>query len=137
MLVKQFSSQSNIYLLIFCISAMSKVFLKVMQPVNRDADSQVLMQFLPEVSSICSNKIRSGILHLLIKSPETLHSMKVERLCYMLGIRQSVCIYHLEKLKEWKIVEVKKNQKYGNKSRRSIWGLDLRYPIGFQNVTKQ
>jgi len=54
--------------------------------------------------------------------------MKVENLCFKLGIRQSVCIHHLEKLNEWKLIEVKKNQKYGKKTRRSIWGLDLRYP---------
>jgi len=107
---------------------MPKAFLRVMQPVNSDADEQVLIQFLPEISSICSNKIRAGILHLLINSPETMHSTQVEELSFKLGVRQSVCIYHLEKLNEWKLVEVKKNQKYGDKNRRSIWGLDLRYP---------
>lgn len=104
------------------------MFLRVLEPVNREADMQILTQFLPEISSICSNKIRAGILHLLISSPETMHSMQVEELSFKLGIRQSVCIHHLEKLNKWKLIEVKKSQKYGNKSRRSIWGLDLRHP---------
>ena len=107
---------------------MSKTFLRVMQPVNNDADMQIITQFLPEISSICANKTRAGILYLLINSPETMHSMKVEEISFKLGIRQPVCIHHLERLNGWKLVDVKKSQKYGDKNRRSIWGLDLRYP---------
>ena len=100
---------------------------------NRDSfrgkllESDVIEQFLPEVKIICANKTRAGILHLLLGSEETLHSMQVEELCYRLGIRPTVCIHHLEKLSEWKLIEVKKNQKYGDKHRRTIWGLNLNY----------
>ena len=107
---------------------MSKISLKLVGPVNEDADLAVINQFLPEISVICSNKIRAGVLHLLIISPNTLHSMRVEDLAFKLGIRPRVLIFHLEKMKEWKLLDVKKSQKYGNKERRSIWGLDLRYP---------
>jgi hypothetical protein len=107
---------------------MNKAYLKLTKPINEDADLAVMEQFLPEIRIICSNKIRAGILHLLINSPNTLHSMRVEDLAFKLGIRPRVLIYHLEKMEGWKLLEVKKSQKYGNKERRSIWGLDLRYP---------
>jgi hypothetical protein len=107
---------------------MQKIFLKLIQPVNEDADLATMNQFLPELSIICNNKTRAGILHLLINSPKTLHSMKVEELAFRLGTRPRVIIFHLERMKNWKLLEVKKNQKYGNKERRSIWGIDLRYP---------
>lgn len=107
---------------------MNKISLRVINSVDEEANTDILTRFMPEIESICSNKTRAGILHLLINSPESLHSMKVENLCFKLGIRQAVCVHHLEKLNEWKLIEVKKYQKYGNKIRRSIWGLDLRYP---------
>jgi DNA-binding transcriptional ArsR family regulator len=107
---------------------MNKTSLRIIGDVNKDADVEVLAEFMPEIEMICSNRTRAGILHLLINSPESLHSMKVEYLCYKLGIRPSVCIHHLEKLEEWRLIEVKKNQRYGKKTRRSIWGLNLRYP---------
>jgi len=107
---------------------MNKLSLRVIRPVDGEADIDTLIKFMPEIEMICSNQTRAGIMHLLINSPESLHSMKVEDICFKLGIRQSVCVHHLEKLNEWKLIEVKKYQKYGNKIRRSIWGLDLRYP---------
>jgi len=107
---------------------MNKTSLRIMEPVDKEVDINILARFIPEIGMICSNQTRAGILYLLINSPETLHSMKVEELCFKLGIRQSVCIHHLEKLSEWRLVEVKKNQRYGNRTRRSIWGLDLKYP---------
>ena len=107
---------------------MNKISLRLVEPLDEANDISVLMRFMPEVGTICSNKTRAGIIHLLVNSPQTMHSMKVENICFKLGIRQSVAIHHLEKLEEWKLVEVKKNQSYGNKTRRSIWGLDLRYP---------
>ena len=88
-------------------------------------DFNIETKFLPQIRMICSNKTRASILYLLIKSFDTSHSMQVEELSFRLGVSQRVVIYHLEKLKEWRIVEVKKSQKYGDKSRRSIWGLDL------------
>jgi DNA-binding transcriptional ArsR family regulator len=99
-----------------------------MKSVDEENDFDVLTRFIPEIGMICSNKIRAAILHLLINTPETMHSMKVEDLCFKLGIRQSVCIHHLERLTDWKLIEVKKHQKYGNRTRRSIWGLDLNHP---------
>jgi len=107
---------------------MNKISLRVIKSVDEEANVDVLTKFMPEIEIICSNRTRAGILHLLINSPQSLYSMKVENLCFKLGIRQAVCVDHLEKLNEWKLIEVKKYQKYGNKIRRSIWGLDLRYP---------
>ncbi|MEM5844275.1 MAG: winged helix-turn-helix domain-containing protein [Candidatus Aenigmatarchaeota archaeon] len=107
---------------------MAKVALRVLDPVDENAEMQVMLEFLPEIRVICNNKIRAGILHLLINSPESLHAMQVEELCFKLGIKPSVCIHHLEKLADWKLVEVRKSRKYGEKSRRSIWGLNLKYP---------
>ncbi|MEM2181063.1 MAG: winged helix-turn-helix domain-containing protein [Nitrososphaeria archaeon] len=107
---------------------MARISLRLIEPVNEEAEMQVMKEFLPQIRIICSNKIRAGILHLLINSPESLHAMQVEELCFKLGIKPSVCIHHLEKLAEWKLVEVRKSQKYGEKSRRSIWGLNLKYP---------
>jgi len=107
---------------------MSKVFLRVIEPVNEEEELKIIKEFSPQMSIICSNPIRAGILHLLINSPESLHSMQVEELCFRLGIKPSVCIHHLEKLSEWKLIEVKKTSKYGEKNRRSIWGLNLKHP---------
>ena len=107
---------------------MNKHSLRIIRPVDEEANVDILIRFMPEIEMICSNQTRAGIIHLLMSSPESLHSMKVEDICFKLGIRQSVCVHHLEKLNEWKLIEVKKYQKYGNKIRRSIWGLDLRYP---------
>jgi len=102
--------------------------LRILQPVVKEYDLQIMAKFLPEISAICSNKFRAGILHLLINSPETMHSKKVEELSFSLGIRPTITIHHLERLEQWKLLEVKKNQKFGQKERRSIWGLDLKYP---------
>jgi len=107
---------------------MSRTILRIVEPVDENSELQVMMEFLPQIRVICNNKIRAGILHLLINSPESLHSMQVEELCFRLGIKPSVCIHHLEKLNEWKLVEVKKTSKYGEKNRRSIWGLNLKHP---------
>ena len=107
---------------------MDKISLRIIKPVDNEASIDVVANFMPEIGLICSNQIRAGIIHLLINSPATMHSMKVEDICFKLGVRQSVCIYHLERLMDCKLVEVKKNQRYGKRTRRSIWGLDLRYP---------
>lgn len=104
------------------------LYLRLVEPVNENVDFYVTTTFLPEIRTICSNRIRASILHLLINSPDTLHSMKVEELAYKIGVRPRIIIYHLEKLNEWKLVSVRKNQNYGDKQRRSIWGIDLRHP---------
>jgi len=115
---------------------MNKFSLRLVQKINKESEVLILSQFLPEINEICSNKIRAGILYLLISCPETMHSMRVEDLCFRLGVRPTICIYHLEKLKECNLVEVKKNQKYGRKTRRSIWGLNLKYPSWIQECYK-
>jgi DNA-binding transcriptional ArsR family regulator len=107
---------------------MNKISLRLVEPLDEKTDFNILARFMPEIGIICSNKVRAGVLHLLVNSPQTMHSMKVEEMCFKLGIRQSVAIHHLERLEEWRLVEIKKHQTYGNKTRRSIWGLDLRYP---------
>ena len=107
---------------------MNKISLRLVEPLDENVDIGILTRFMPEVGTICSNKTRAGILHLLVNSPQTMHSMKVENICFKLGIRQSVAIHHLEKLEEWRLVEVKKHQRYGKKTRRSIWGLNLSHP---------
>ena len=104
------------------------IYLRLIEPVNKNIDFYVTTKFLPEVRTICSNGIRASIMHLLINSPETLHSMQVEELAFKIGVRPRIIIYHLERLKEWGLVEVRKNKKHGNKNRRSIWGIDLKHP---------
>lgn len=115
---------------------MDKISLRLIQKTNIKDEGLILSQYLPQIHEICSNKIRAGILHLLISCSETMHSMKVEDLCFRLGIRPTICIYHLEKLRECNLVEVKKNQRYGRKTRRSIWGLNLSYPTWIQECYK-
>jgi DNA-binding transcriptional ArsR family regulator len=67
-------------------------------------------------------------------SPDTLYSMQVEELASAIGTRPRLVIYHLEKLQEWGLVEVKKARKYGRKERRSIWGLDMRNPVRLRRI---
>ena len=80
-----------------------------------------------DLNFICSNAIRSTILHLLIKSKQTSHSLSLEDMSYKLGKFPSVILHHMEKLKEYGIVEVIKSSKYGNREKRKIWGLNLQY----------
>ena len=98
------------------------------QPVDKETERDIIQTFLPETVEILRNPIRAGIIHLLVNSPNTGHSMKVEQLAYRLGTYHRIIIYHLEKLQKWKLVTVKKNSSYGNKTKRSIWGLDLKCP---------
>jgi predicted transcriptional regulator len=105
-----------------------KPVLRAVGKVNEEEEQQVIAKFLPDVYAICSNKTRAGILHLLIGSPQSMHTMSVEQLSYRLGIHPSVCIHHLERLEEWQLVEVKKSSNYGSRKRRSLWGLKLQYP---------
>lgn len=80
----------------------------------------------PGVGSILSNVTRASILHLLSSSPDTLYSMQVEELASAIGTKPRLVIYHLERLKSWGLVEVMKTRKYGNRERRSIWGLNAK-----------
>jgi hypothetical protein len=83
----------------------------------------------PELNYICANPIRACIIHLLVKNKDLNHTIRVEELAQKLGRRHSVIIYHLERLKDWKIVKVIKAVQYGDDGqKRSIWGLNLDYP---------
>ena len=96
--------------------------------MDKEEEEAIMKKFLPAIYKICSNKIRAGIIHMLFKSAATMHSAGVEQLSFKMGIRPSVCIYHLERLERWKLVEVRKAEKHGTSTRRSIWGLNLKYP---------
>lgn len=82
----------------------------------------------PEFNYICSNPTRAAIIHLLVRSKDSNHTMQVEELAYRLGKRHSIIIYHLEQLFRWKVVDVVKMVKYGKTVKRSLWGLNLAYP---------
>jgi DNA-binding transcriptional ArsR family regulator len=108
---------------------MTEPFLRLFeQPADKDTERGIIQTFLPETVEILKNPIRAGIINLLVNSPHTGHSMKVEQLAYKLGTYHRIIIYHLERLQKWEIVTVKKISKYGNKTKRSIWGLNLKYP---------
>ncbi|MCD6371761.1 MAG: helix-turn-helix transcriptional regulator [Candidatus Aenigmarchaeota archaeon] len=106
---------------------MKKLTSNLKEGINENEDT--LIEYLkPEFNRICYNPIRASILHLLMKSRDLGYSLSVEEIATRLGKRHSVIIYHLEKLEEWKVVAVIRKQNYGGKKRRSIWGLNLRYP---------
>ena len=94
----------------------------------------MIFNLRPEFNRICYNSIRASIIHLLVKSKELNHSLSVEEIAYRLGKRHSVVIHHLEKLNQCKIVEIIRLLKYGDKERRSIWGLNMKYPNLVQNI---
>jgi len=104
---------------------MNKILLNQEGAENEDS---VLYSVRPEFNRICYNPIRASIIHLLIKSKDLNHALSVEEIANKIGKRHSVVIHHLEKLMEWKVVDVVKSYKYGNRQKRSIWGLNLRYP---------
>jgi len=75
---------------------------------------------------ICSNLTRAGIIHILINSKDTGYCRSVKELSEMLGKYPSVVIHHLEKLEKYGIVEVIENYISKGKSKRKIWGLNLK-----------
>jgi hypothetical protein len=99
-----------------------------------DNEESIILNLRPEFNRICYNSIRSCIVHLLVKSKDLNYSLSVEEIAYKLGKRHSVIIHHLEKLSNWKIVDVSRNFKYGSKTRRSIWGLNTKYPNLVQDL---
>lgn len=111
---------------------MNKILLNT-QEVAENEES-LLYSLRPEFNRICYNPIRAAIIHLLVKAKDLNHALSVEEIAHKLGKRHSVVIHHLEKLVDWKIVNVVKTSKRGNKNIRSIWGLNLRYPNLVQNV---
>jgi len=111
---------------------MNKILLGT-QDTAENEDSMIF-NLRPEFNRICYNSIRASIIHLLVKSKELNHSLSVEEIAYRLGKRHSVVIHHLEKLNQCKIVEIIRLLKYGDKERRSIWGLNMKYPNLVQNI---
>jgi len=81
----------------------------------------------PELNYLCSNPIRACILHSLIKSQNLNYTLSVEELAQCTGRRHSLIIHHLEILNRFSLVAVVKSKKYGNKEKRSLWGLNLEY----------
>ena len=102
---------------------MSQSFLGIDELV--EDEESLILNLRPEFNRICYNPVRAGIMHLLVSSRGLNHSMSVEDIAKKLGKRHSVIIYHLEKLRGWKIVSVVRTYKYGSKQKRSIWGLNL------------
>ena len=99
-----------------------------------ETEESLIFNLRPEFNRICYNPIRASIIHLLVKARELNHSLSVEDISHRLGKRHSVIIHHLEKLMDWKIVNIVRSYKYGRKRKRSIWGLNLEYPNLIQNV---
>ena len=99
-----------------------------------DNEESIVYSLRPEFNRICYNPLRASIIHLLVKSKDLNYSLSVEEIAYKLGKRHSIVIHHLESLSKWKIVDVIKTFKYGSKERRSIWGLNLKYPNLVQDI---
>lgn len=111
---------------------MNRILLDV-KDIDENEES-LIYSLRPEFNRICYNSIRASIIHLLVKTKELNYSLSVEEISHRLGKRHSVVIHHLEKLMDWKIVDVVKTYKYGRKQKRSIWGLNLRYPNLIKNI---
>ena len=107
---------------------MVQVLLNANHSAEEDVEFRIIQMLRPEFNYICSNSVRACILHLLIKSRELNHTIQVEEIANKIGKRHSLVIYHLEQMKGWNLVDVVKSYKYGNKNKRSIWGLNLKYP---------
>jgi DNA-binding transcriptional ArsR family regulator len=123
--------KKNKYVYILLIILMNKI-LNVQEIA--DNEESMLYSLRPEFNIICYNLTRASIIHLLVKSKDLNYALSVEDIAQRLGKRHSVIIHHLEKLMNWKIVDVVRTFKHGDKERRSIWGLNLRYPNIVQNV---
>jgi len=123
--------KKNKYVYILLIILMNKI-LNVQEIA--DNEESMLYSLRPEFNIICYNSTRASIIHLLVKSKDLNYALSVEDIAQRLGKRHSVIIHHLEKLMDWKIVDVVRTFKHGGKERRSIWGLNLKYPNIVQNV---
>ncbi|MEM7816264.1 MAG: winged helix-turn-helix domain-containing protein [Candidatus Aenigmatarchaeota archaeon] len=71
---------------------------------------------------ICSNANRVAILNILKNAPG--NEMQVERIAKALGISHRTAIYHLDILREYELVDVKRLMKRGQKFLRSVWALN-------------
>ena len=99
-----------------------------------ETEESIIFNLRPDLNRICYNSVRASIIHLLVKTKELNHSLSVEEISHRLGKRHSVIIHHLEKLMDWNIVNIVRSYRYGRKRKRSIWGLNLKYPNLIQNV---
>ena len=90
-------------------------------------ESDLIQAIRPELNQICSNSIRACILHCLVKAKSLNHSLSVEEIAKSIGKCHSVIIHHLEKLDRCNLISVVKSRKYGNKQKRCIWGLNVKY----------
>ena len=113
---------------------MTQILIRIQEPVSEEIEERIINELRPEFNLICYNSTRACIVHSLVKAYPLNHSMRVEELAKKLGKRHSVVIHHLEQLSRWKIVHVVKNSNYGDKQRRSIWGLNLILPNLIYNV---
>jgi len=115
---------------------MNKILLSTQSSLDEEDNNEesIIYTLRPEFNRICYNPIRASIIHLLVKSKDLNHALSVEEIACKIGKRHSVIIHHLEKLFDWKVVDVIRSFKYGNKKKRSIWGLNLKYPNLVQNV---
>jgi len=111
---------------------MNRTLLNTQDSVENEEN--IINSLRPEFNRICYNSIRASIIHLLVKSKDLNHALSVEEIAHRLGKRHSVVIHHLEKLLDWRIVDVVRSFRYGRKEKRSIWGLNLKYPSLIQSV---
>ena len=107
---------------------MSGLALESFEAVEEPVEDKIIAMLRPEFNYICMNSIRACMIHMMIGAKELGHSLQVEEISRRLGKRHSVIIYHLEQLEKWNIVRVVKSVKYGSGNKRSIWGLNLKYP---------
>jgi DNA-binding transcriptional ArsR family regulator len=95
---------------------------------TKEDEEFIVSSLRPEFNYICSNPTRATIIHMLVRSKDSNHTMQVEEMARRMGKRHSIIIYHLEQLFKWKVVDVVKFTKYGESAKRSLWGLNLTYP---------
>jgi len=107
---------------------MTQISLRMSEAVSPEVEERIINDLMPEFNLICYNPIRACILHLLVKTKDLNHALRVEEIAFRLGKRHSVIIHHLEQLEKWGLVRVVKNSRWGEKQKRSIWGLNLKYP---------
>lgn len=113
---------------------MSELTINSYEAVEEQIEGKLISILRPEFNYICMNSIRASIIHMMIKAKELGHSLQVEEISKKLGKRHSVIIYHLEQLEKWNLVRVVKLVKYGTGNKRSIWGLNLKYPTLIRSI---
>lgn len=99
---------------------------------EQEKEKEIIRLFSPFLEPLMKNRCRAGILHLLINSPKTYHTLTLSKISYKLGKYPSGVTKHLEKLKKYKLVTVRSYEDWiGEKEHRKVrrgWGLNLKYP---------